>query len=196
MPELCRYPNGEAHETAKRRIEAIAQPVGMNGTIESLCKIYYKDLMIADGIPENVCDEIIKLVFQGPGSLTLREIKKMAPEIAPKISKYSTKVNSKKVISAVLRPLENIINDFAIEVLRGLRSFFAVDHDQVVTDMRQELEVSIQRLRGLAAEGDENMGKMVDRQLEKLGSIENLASSLEGIVFRHNGKISAELRRG
>ena len=101
----------------------------------------------------------------------------------------SSQVNSKKVISAVLRPLENIINDFAIEVLRGLRSFFAVDHDQAVSDMKQELETSIIRLRELAAEGDENMGVMVDRQLAKLGNIENLASSLEGIVFRHNGKV-------
>ena len=55
--------------------------------------------------------------------------------------------------------------------------------------MKQELETSIVRLRELAAEGDENMGAMVDRQLAKLGNIENLASSLEGIVFRYNGKI-------
>jgi hypothetical protein len=187
--ELNDIANGEAHETAKRRIAAIAQPVGMNATIESLCKIYYKDLMISDGIPENICDEIIKLVFKEPGAASLREIKKMSPGIAQKISKYSTKVNSKKIISAVLRPLENIINDFAIEVLRGLRSFFAVDHDQAMSDMKQELETSIIRLRELAAEGDENMGAMVDRQLAKLGNVENLASSLEGIVFRHNGKV-------
>ena len=187
--ELNDIANGEAHETAKRRIETISQPVGINGTIESLCKIYYKQLMISDGLPENVCDEIIKLVFNMPGAISLREIKKIVPGISAKVSKYSTKVNSKKVVSAVLRPLENIINDFAIEVLRGLRSFFAVDHDQAVTDMKQELETSIVRLRELAAEGDENMGAMVDRQLAKLGSIENLASSLEGIVFRYNGKI-------
>ena len=187
--ELNDIANGEAHELAKQRISAIAQPVGMNATIESLCKIYYKELMLSDSLPENVCGEIIKLVFNEPGALTLRDIKRMAPTMSPKVSKYSTKVNSKKVISGVLRPLENIINDFAIEVLRGLRSFFAVDHDQAVTDMRQELETSIDRLRGLAAEGDENMGKMVDRQLAKLGSVENLASSLEGIVFRYNGKI-------
>jgi hypothetical protein len=64
-----------------------------------------------------------------------------------------------------------------------------VDHDQAVSDMRQELESSIVKLREIAAEGDENMGKMVDRQLKKLGDVENLASSLEGIVFRHNGKV-------
>ncbi len=187
--ELNDIASGEAHNAAIQRIQAIAKPVGLDGTIESLCKIYYKDLMTSDGVPENVCDEIIKLVFKDPDAQSLRDIKKMAPDISAKISKYSTKVNSKKVIAAVLRPLENIINDFAIEVLRGIRSFFAVDHDQVVTDMRQELESSIIRLRELAAEGDENMGAMVDRQLAKLGNIENLASSLEGIVFRYKGKI-------
>jgi hypothetical protein len=187
--KLNNIANGSAHESAKSRIEDIASPVGMDASISDLCQIYYRDLMISDDMPENAADDVVNLVFQKSNTKTLANIKKDNPSFAAKISKYGTKTNSKKVVAAVLRPLENIINDFAIEVLRGIKSFFVVDHDQAVSDMRQELESSIVKLREIAAEGDENMGKMVDRQLKKLGDVENLASSLEGIVFRHNGKV-------
>ena len=187
--KLNNIANGETHENVKSRIREIASPVGMNATILDLCQIYYKELIVSDDIPENIAHDIVELVFNKPNAKPLLKIKKSNPSFAKKISKYGTKTNSKKVIGAVLRPLENIINDFAIEVLRGIKSFFVIDHDQAVADMRQELEVSILSLREIAAEGDEKMGQMVDRQLSKLGDIENLASSLEGIVFRHNGKV-------
>jgi cytidyltransferase-like protein len=51
--------------------------------------------------------------------------------------------------------------------------------------MRAELEQSIAYLKNLQASGDEKMGKLIDTQLAKLGSIENLASSMEGVVFEY-----------
>tara|TARA_A100001011_G_scaffold400593_1_gene516638 strand:+ start:4293 stop:5555 length:1263 start_codon:yes stop_codon:yes gene_type:complete len=183
---------GKAHQEVVDKIQKLASPVGMDGTIKSLCKIYYKNLMLSEDIPVNVCNEIIKNVFKEPDGASLRDIKKVygkTGELSKKISKYCTKVNAKKVIGVVLRPLENIINDFAIEVLRGIKSFFVVDHDTAVQSMREELEESISYLESLAESGDEKMGKLVDRQLAKLGSIENVASSLEGIVFEKDGKL-------
>ena len=55
--------------------------------------------------------------------------------------------------------------------------------------MKEELEESIAYLESLKAAGDEKMGALIDRQLSKLGDIENVASSLEGVVFKYNGKI-------
>mgnify|MGYP003112733482 FL=1 len=184
--------DGKAHQAVVSKIQKLAEPVGMDGTIKSLCKIYYKNLMLSEDIPANACDEIIRNVFKEPGGLELRDIKKeygKTKEMSKKISKYCTKVNAKKVIGVVLRPLENIINDFAIEVLRGIKSFFVVDHDAAVQSIREELEESISYLESLAESGDEKMGKLVDRQLAKLGNIENVASSLEGVVFEKGGKI-------
>ena len=70
-----------------------------------------------------------------------------------------------------------------------MKSFFAVDHDKAIRKMRNELQDSIEILKRLADAGDEKMGQLIDKQLGKLGSIENVASSLEGIVFSEKGKI-------
>lgn len=181
--------NGQAHRDVVDKIQALAEPVGMESTIGGLAELYYKQLMLSDSVPERIADELIKIAFNKPGARKLNDIKKMAPTIKTVISKYGTKTNVKKVISATLRPLENIINDFAIEVLRGIKSFFVVDHEGAIKKMRDELESSIAYLEELAASGDEKMGQLVDRQLAKLGNIENVASSLEGVVFEHGGKI-------
>ena len=55
--------------------------------------------------------------------------------------------------------------------------------------MRNELELSIQQLKGLADSGDKKMAQLLDNQLKKLGNIENVASSAEGIVFEINNKL-------
>ena len=105
------------------------------------------------------------------------------------ISSLATTTNIRKVIASTLSDVERIISDFAIEVLRGLQSFFVVDHDNAIKAMRDELEESIDYLSDLAASGDEHAGKLIDKQLAKLGDIENVASSLEGIVFQRNGQL-------
>ena len=161
----------------------------MEATIGSLAEAYYRRLALSEDIPEGVVEELIKVAFNKPGRRKINDIKKMAPSIKPLISKYGTKTNAKKVIAATLRPLENIINDFAIEVLRGIKSFFVIDHEGAMQKMRDELEQSIAYLEGLAAAGDEKMGQLIDRQLGKLGSIENVASSLEGVVFEYGEKL-------
>lgn len=187
--QLNNIANGSAHKVAIEKIQKLANPVGMEATIGSLAEAYYRRLALSEDIPEGVVEELIKVAFNKPGQRKINDIKKMAPSIKPLISKYGTKTNAKKVIAATLRPLENIINDFAIEVLRGIKSFFVIDHEGAMQKMRDELEQSIAYLEGLAAAGDEKMGQLIDRQLGKLGSIENVASSLEGVVFEYGEKL-------
>jgi cytidyltransferase-like protein len=58
--------------------------------------------------------------------------------------------------------------------------------------MRQELEQSIAYLQQQADSGDPKAAELIDKQLSKLGDVENVASSLEGIVFEYppgSGKI-------
>ena len=81
--------------------------------------------------------------------------------------------------------MEIAISDFAIEVLRGVKSFFVDEHDDEVQRMQDELQQSIVYLKNLQSSGDKKMGELVDKQLAKLGKIENLASSLEGVVFEY-----------
>lgn len=194
--------DGSAHQNVNQEIEAIASQVGgLDATVADYAKIRYKNAAIAAGLDDNIIlDELIEVVFKTllDESYTTAErrkdyasLKKRAPKDQHKLlSTFGAKTKANKIISLVLRPLERAISDFAIEALRGLQSFFATDHDKAISEMKSELEDSIERLESIVATGDENIGAMLDRQLEKLGDRhENVASSLEGVVFKKDGKI-------
>ena len=85
-------------------------------------------------------------------------------------------------------PIEVVISNFAIEVLRGLKSYFVDKHDETVNKIRKKLEDAETKINNLITTGDTNaekLGDLLDKQLKKLGSYENIASSLEGIVFEY-----------
>ena len=71
------------------------------------------------------------------------------------MSTLGSKTKSRKYIASVLKPLEVAISDFAIEVLRGVKSYFVSDNNEEVARMRTELEQSIAYLKNLQASGDE-----------------------------------------
>ena len=194
---LKKMADGKPLETVTAAIESFARPVGMDAQVRDIVDLYIRQYALEDGLPEEVRDKLVRLVLDREAAskdgITVGSLKKeVDKELRPIISKLGTKTNSYKVIASILLPLEKAISDFAIEALRGLKSFFVDDNDKEVQRMRQELDASINHLRSLEAAGNHDMGELVDKQLGKLGDIENVASSLEGIVFEFppgSGKI-------
>ena len=188
--KLQRLEDGTILDNAVNKIEEFAGPVGMTSTLEELVKVYYRKLAFRRGLPKKKVKDLITLIFEpetaNEQEISLRSIKNgLSQEQKAAVSELGTKTNSRKVISKILLPLEKIISDFAIEVLRGLKSFFVSDNDREVNRMRAELDKSIKYLRALADSGNPEMGELVDKHLAKLGDIENLASSMEGFVFEY-----------
>ena len=138
-------------------------------------------------VPVNKQEDIIKLILGKEGAPSLREIKKGLPKDQQKtVSALATKTNSKKTISRAVAPIERVISDFAIEVLRGLESFFVVgSHDEEIARIKEQLTASIAKIENAQGDDAEAMGEMLAKQLEKLGDIENVASDLEGVVFEY-----------
>jgi len=195
--ELNKLADGVALEAVTAAIERYAEPVGMSATLGDMVGLRMRQMAENEGLPHDVTEEMVKLVLDPDRSkkegITTSSLKKQLPkELRPVISRLGTKTTSRKVIGSILYPLEVAISDFAIEVLRGLQSFFVSEHDTEMNRQQQELERSIEHLRALEASGDPKMGELVDKQLAKLGNIENLASTLEGVVFEYppgSGKI-------
>jgi len=197
LVELQALADGSALERVTAEIERFAQPVGLNKTLGDLVELYLRQYAEEGGLPRDVIDDMLILVLdpdeakeRGIGAADLK--RRVPRELKPIISKLGTKTNSKKVIASILKPIEIAISDFAIEVLRGMKSFFVDAHDEEVIRMRQELEQSIVYLQQLADSGDPKAAELIDKQLSKLGNIENVASSLEGITFEYppgSGKI-------
>jgi len=137
-------------------------------------------------LPVHQQEELIKMILDMEGAPSLKEFKKATPKEHHKvISSMATKVNKRKLIAGVTLPVETAISNFAIEVLRGLKSFFISDHDKEIARWRQEVEESIQELEGAQGADAEKLAAVLEKQATKLGPIENIASTMEGIVFEH-----------
>jgi len=195
--QLRKLADDSALERVTEEIRDFARPLGVDATLKDLVKLYLRQFAREEGLPEEIIDSMILLVLDPDEAkkkeITVSSLKKgLPPDLKPIVSKLGTKTNSKKVIASILQPLEVAISDFAIEVLRGLQSFFVSEHDKEVIRMRQELEQSIDYLKTLTNQGDVKMGELIDKQLAKLKNVENVASSMEGVVFEYppgSGKV-------
>lgn len=137
-------------------------------------------------LPVHQQEELIKIILDKEDAQPYKEFKKSVPKEHHKlISTLATKTNKRKLIAGVTLPVETAISNFAIEVLRGLKSFFIGDHDSEIQRLRQEVEESISALESVQGADAERIGAMLEKQATKLGSIENIASTMEGIVFEH-----------
>lgn len=178
--------DGQPLAEVQSEISRIASPVGMDATIGDLAELRIRATATQAGIPENKVEDIIATAFEKDDAKKVIDIKKgLSKDHQKLVSKLATKANAKKAILAALRPLEVAINNFAIEVLRGMESFFVSDTDSELQRQRGELQQAIEYLEGLSASGDESVGALVDKQLAKLKSVEDVAATMEGIVFEY-----------
>ncbi len=187
---LKKLADGTALDEVTSKIESFAAPVGMGATLGDYIEQVVKGYTEQAGMPAGVTENLITLMLRPDEAkekgITVVNLKKGLPkELQTMVSNLGAKTKSRKYIASILKPIEVAISDFAIEVLRGVKSYFVSDNDQEVARMRAELEQSIAYLKNLQASGDEKMGELIDTQLAKLGDIENLASSMEGVVFEY-----------
>ena len=187
---LKKLADGSALEQVTSKIESFASPVGVDATLGDYIEQVVKGYTEQAGMPADITEKLITLMLQPEEAkqqgITVVNLKKGLPkELQVMVSNLGAKTKSRKYIASILKPIEVAISDFAIEVLRGVKSYFVSDNDQEVARMRAELEQSIAYLKNLQASGDEKMGELVDQQLAKLGDVENLASSMEGVVFEY-----------
>lgn len=143
-------------------------------------------------IPEIRKEKLIKRIIglvrgEDPESLPdLKSLKQgVDKDTGDKMSKMASAAAARSTVSAAVAPIERVISDFAIEVLRGMKSFFVSDHDTEVQRMRAELEDAVNKIRASKGTDAKQMSDLLVRQLEKLGHVENVAQSIEGIVFEY-----------
>ena len=143
-------------------------------------------------IPVHKQEKIVKRILglgQGLSDAdvpNLKDIKVgLSKESQKKVSALATKVNSQKTVAAVLMPVELAIHDFATEVLAGLSSALSGDHDNEISRLKAQLEDAKEKIMSARDAKSDARREMLSRQLNKLGDSNNIASSIEGIVFEH-----------
>jgi hypothetical protein len=93
--------------------------------------------------------------------------------------------NQPKILKEIIKPLEAIIHEFAVDVLDGVHSALALHPQREIRRLRDAVEAEIE---GIRQAGDEKALEKLGVHLAKLKSVDKITSSLEGIVFKYKGE--------
>ena len=141
-----------------------------------------EDVLDLDITPR-AAEAVISRCMEDPYSPTLNDIKKLVDN-----SKYNAVrqfvENCPKMLKSYIQPIEYAINEFAVELLKGLKTTLISDPEKEVRRLRDEVQKAIMAIE---ASGDENAVEVLTTQLQKLKSVENITSPLEGVVFIYKG---------
>lgn len=138
---------------------------------------------MSDEIKENVIRRILKVK-----GAKLNDIYKMIPagsdhsEQRDQIRKVVRK--EKQIITAAIFPLEDIIHDFSVEMLKGLESAFVLDNASEVARLKGEVAKAITAIEN---SGSDKAVEILTKQLKKLKDVENVSTAAEGFVFDYDG---------
>tara|TARA_Y100000361_G_scaffold48767_2_gene42312 strand:+ start:390 stop:2759 length:2370 start_codon:yes stop_codon:yes gene_type:complete len=92
--------------------------------------------------------------------------------------------NADQILKAAIEPIETTIHDFSVEMLKGLESLFILDNKKEAERLRKEVSKAIRAIEG---SGHEDALEILQKQMSKLKSVENISTAAEGFVFDHDG---------
>lgn len=114
-------------------------------------------------------------------------------DISAKISKEQlefvkenllNQTSKREILKTAILPLESIVSDFAVEMLKGLQSAFVLDNDKEVKRLKKEVQTAISAIE---SSGNEYAMNMLKRQMIKLRSADHVDAAAEGFVFDYDG---------
>jgi len=187
---------------AVRRLEALEDDVALQDAFDSLDallastgladKATINDYMIARLAPhvqstvpevgEDVHNLILKRLMKAGVKFTqvVKGLEKEHKETIRALIK-----DEKNLMKAAIQPLEVIVHDFSVEMLRGLQSAFILDNSKEIQRLRGEVKTAIDAIGGSSHEG---ALAMLKKQMEKLKDLENVSTASEGFVFDYDGQ--------
>lgn len=134
-------------------------------------------------LDDGIVDSIVMRVLEEPGAPSLNDLKRLVPkDVMSSLSEFVK--SSNLLLKKFIAPIEDAVNDFAIEVLNGLHSMLIDDSDAEVARLRGEVSNAI---NAIESSGQDAAMEILNRQLVKLKNVENITAAMEGVVFIYKG---------
>tara|TARA_R110000851_G_scaffold2600_2_gene10561 strand:+ start:2329 stop:4614 length:2286 start_codon:yes stop_codon:yes gene_type:complete len=156
----------------------------------------YTNLMRQIRQQSNLPPSIIKLVanriLKNPGYLSLTKLKKILKERGTEESYSAVKDivdNSNTEIKKLIWPIELAIHDFAVEMLRSLRSAYILDGPAEVDRIKKDVEQAINSIHKYDGPHKDEAHEILAKQLGKLKTHDNIDTVVEGFVFQWKGQM-------
>lgn len=181
--QMKKISDGSLLASAAAELNSIMNSAGVDDS--SSIEDYLINVLSEDVASLNVSNDVsemivLRLLEKGP---KLTDIKKMVP-----VEKYNEIANyvksSKPLLKKAIQPIENLVCKFSVELLMGMKSALVSDHDEEILRLRHEVSKSINTIE---SSGNIKAIDTLKTQMEKLESIENVSSTIEGIVFMYKG---------
>jgi len=132
---------------------------------------------------------LIKRILKIPG-ISLTDIKKEAGnDLYTKIRGFIPDNDAIKVIrNKAIWPVEDIVHDFTVGVLKVLRSLFVLDNNKEVARLKEKVASAIATIEGaeVSSKHPEAL-EVLKKQMEKIKDVENISTAAEGFVFSYDG---------
>ena len=133
-------------------------------------------------LPEDKQNLLIKKIL-GVKGINIREIKKdLNPTQTEAVDMLVS--NAKILVQNAIQPVEDVVHDFSVEMLRDLKSAFVLDQSKEVKRLRAEVD---QAIKGIEASNNDEAMEILRKQMQKLKTIENVSTAAEGFVFDYDG---------
>jgi hypothetical protein len=149
--------------------------------LENLMRGAVKHLNLSDDVE----DMVVERCAGSPSAPSLTDIKKIIPKQLQSAVVDFVK-SSDDLKDEFIVPIEHAITSFAIELLRGIKSILMTDSDAAMIKLRAEVGKAI---NVISSSGQEAAMSILNRELSRLGSIDNIVSPIEGIVFYYKGEM-------
>ena len=135
-------------------------------------------------LPDETKIELMKRIFKEDGA-NIRNVLKLIPkEDAGSIAAVRELVADEgRLKFNAIAPVENIVHDFSVEMLKGLHSAFILDNEAEVVRLRGETQRAIQAIE--ASDSEEAM-EILAKQMGKLKDVEGVSTAAEGFVFDYD----------
>ena len=136
-------------------------------------------------LPDLVKKELLKRIFKEKGANIRSVLAMVSKEDAGTIEAIRELVaDATKLKFNAIAPVEEIVHDFSVEMLRGLHSAFILDNDAEVERLRQETARAITAIEN---SGSEEAIEILTKQMSKLKDVEGVSTAAEGFVFDYDG---------
>ena len=184
--ELQKLEDGKALTRALGRIDAVLRSEGLSedNTIEEY--VFHRVFNGIDtDLPKTRRLEITNYLLKTEKNIGLRLLKRGLSEEDK--SDLSSIVNSKRMIlQGAIAPVEEIIHDFAVEILKGMESAFIIDNRKETERLQKELSFAVDEITKTGHENPDAM-EIMQAHLNKIKDMSNISTPVEGIVFQYDG---------
>ena len=135
-------------------------------------------------LPDLVKKELLKRIFKEKGANIRNVLGMVSKEDVGTIEAIRELVaDANKLKFNAIAPVEEIVHDFSVEMLRGLHSAFILDNDAEVERLRQETSRAITAIEG---SNSEEAMEILAKQMSKLKDVEGVSTAAEGFVFDYD----------